>query len=88
MDKFVWVGSEGPIWMQGGSYVVARRIRIALEHWDKTGVDFQEQVIGRQKLSRHHSAVRMSSRHSTLMPLIKMATRSSPIMRMYGLLHH
>ncbi len=51
MDKFVWVGSEGPAWMQGGSYVVARRIRIALEHWDKTDVSFQEQVIGRQKRS-------------------------------------
>ena len=37
--------------MQGGSYVVARRIRIALEHWDNTEVDFQEQVIGRHKMS-------------------------------------
>jgi len=51
MDKIVWVGSEGPDWMQGGSYVVARRIRIALEHWDKMKVAFQEQVVGRQKLS-------------------------------------
>ena len=30
MIKFVWVGDEGPEWMRGGSYVVARRIRIAL----------------------------------------------------------
>jgi deferrochelatase/peroxidase EfeB len=50
-DAAVWVGSEGPAWMQGGSYVVARKIRIALEHWDRTGVDFQEQVIGRHKYS-------------------------------------
>ena len=51
MDNFVWAGNEGPAWMQGGSYVVARRIRIALEHWDNTEVDFQEQVIGRHKMS-------------------------------------
>ena len=35
----------------GGSYLVARRIRISLEHWDRTEVDFQEQVIGRHKMS-------------------------------------
>ncbi len=51
MEKFVWVGKEGPAWMRGGSYMVVRRIRIALEHWDNTDVDFQEQVIGRYKMS-------------------------------------
>ena len=49
MAKFVWVGAEGPDWMKGGSYVVARRIRIALEHWDRMKVAFQEQTIGRHK---------------------------------------
>ena len=47
----VWVGEEGPAWMRGGSYMVVRKIRIALEHWDRTEVDFQEEVIGRQKRS-------------------------------------
>ncbi len=51
MDQFIWVGSEGPDWMRGGSYVVARRSRIALEHWDRMNVGFQEQTFGRQKLS-------------------------------------
>jgi len=51
MAQFVWAGAEGPGWMQDGSYLVFRRIRIALEHWDKTDVDFQEQVIGRNKLT-------------------------------------
>jgi deferrochelatase/peroxidase EfeB len=37
--------------MRGGSYVVTRRIRIALEHWDRTSVDFQEEVVGRHKSS-------------------------------------
>ena len=50
-DKVVWVGDEGPTWMRGGCYVVLRRIRIALEHWDRTEVDFQEQVVGRHKYS-------------------------------------
>ena len=37
--------------MRGGSYLVMRRIRISLEHWDRTETDFQEQVFGRHKLS-------------------------------------
>ena len=50
-DRFVWVGDEGPAWMRGGSYVVARVIRIALEHWDRMDLDYQEQTIGRRKFS-------------------------------------
>lgn len=50
-DEVVWVGDEGPDWMRGGSYLVARRIRISLEHWDRSEIDFQEQVIGRHKYS-------------------------------------
>jgi deferrochelatase/peroxidase EfeB len=51
MAKFVWVGEEGPDWMRGGSYIVARRIRMALEHWDRMKVGFQEQTFGRHKYS-------------------------------------
>jgi deferrochelatase/peroxidase EfeB len=51
MAKLVWVGNEGPDWMRGGSYVVVRRIRIALEHWDRMKLDFQEQTVGRHKYS-------------------------------------
>ena len=47
--EVVWAGDEGPAWMRGGSYVVVRRIRMALEHWDRTDVDTQEQVFGRRK---------------------------------------
>ncbi len=49
MDQFVWVGDEGPDWLRGGSYVVLRRIRIALEHWDRMPLVFQEQTFGRRK---------------------------------------
>ncbi len=51
MAKFVWVGDEGPDWMRGGSYVVVRRIRMALEHWDRMNVGFQQQTFGRYKYS-------------------------------------
>jgi deferrochelatase/peroxidase EfeB len=51
MNKFVWVGSEGPDWMRGGSYLITRRIRIALEHWDRMKTAFQEQTFGRHKYS-------------------------------------
>ncbi|MGO8919781.1 MAG: iron uptake transporter deferrochelatase/peroxidase subunit [Stellaceae bacterium] len=51
MAEIVWVGHDGPDWMRGGSYAVVRRIRIALEHWDRMKVDFQEQTVGRKKYS-------------------------------------
>ena len=51
MNQFIWVGNEGPDWMRGGSYMVARRIRIALEHWDRMTLAFQEQTVGRHKYS-------------------------------------
>jgi deferrochelatase/peroxidase EfeB len=50
-DDVVWIDDEGPDWMRGGSYLVARRIRVSLEHWDRSEIDFQEQVIGRHKYS-------------------------------------
>jgi deferrochelatase/peroxidase EfeB len=51
LGKVVWVADDGPDWMRGGSFMVVRRIRMALEHWDRTTVGFQEQTVGREKLS-------------------------------------
>ncbi len=51
MNAMVWAGDEAPDWMRGGSYVVFRRARIFLEHWDRMKVAFQEQTLGRQKAS-------------------------------------
>ncbi|WP_340380380.1 iron uptake transporter deferrochelatase/peroxidase subunit [Streptomyces sp. SS7] len=50
LKKFVWVGEkDGPEWMVGGSYVVARRIRMHIETWDRTSLQEQEDVFGRDK---------------------------------------
>ncbi len=49
LEDAVWVGDEGPVWMRRGSYLVARRFRVALQHWDNTALSFQEQVFGRRK---------------------------------------
>lgn len=50
LKKFVWVDeADGPDWMAGGSYLVARRIRMHIETWDRTSLQEQEDIIGRDK---------------------------------------
>ncbi|GAB2750104.1 iron uptake transporter deferrochelatase/peroxidase subunit [Streptomyces bullii] len=50
LKKFVWVDErDGPDWMVGGSYLVARRIRMHIETWDRTSLQEQEDVFGRDK---------------------------------------
>lgn len=52
MDRFVWVPySDGLKWMGGGTYLVARRIRMLIEVWDRVSLDDQERTIGRHKYS-------------------------------------
>ncbi len=53
LAKYVWVGEgDGGAhdgWMAGGSYLVARRIRMNIEVWDRTSLQEQEDVFGRDK---------------------------------------
>jgi deferrochelatase/peroxidase EfeB len=51
MEQFVWVGGDGPAWMHGGTYMVARRVRMLLEVWDRAPLQDQERTIGRHKYS-------------------------------------
>ncbi|TDT36215.1 deferrochelatase/peroxidase EfeB [Streptomyces sp. BK208] len=50
LDKHVWADAkDGSAWMAGGSYLVARRIRMHIETWDRTSLQEQEDVFGRDK---------------------------------------
>ena len=53
LAEHVWVQPDDvpgkAAWMAGGSYLVARRIRMHIEVWDRTNLQEQEQVIGRTK---------------------------------------
>jgi deferrochelatase/peroxidase EfeB len=50
LDDNVWVSADDDQeWMAGGSYLVARRIRMLIESWDRTTLKEQERVIGRSK---------------------------------------
>jgi deferrochelatase/peroxidase EfeB len=50
LAKHVWAtAKDGPAWMAGGSYLVARRIRMHIETWDRTSLAEQEDVFGRDK---------------------------------------
>ncbi|MGV8977660.1 MAG: iron uptake transporter deferrochelatase/peroxidase subunit [Cellulomonas sp.] len=60
VDEHVWVPAEDATadagepgtdsaWMTGGSYLVARRIRMIIETWDRTSLREQETIIGRTK---------------------------------------
>jgi deferrochelatase/peroxidase EfeB len=52
MSRFVWLGDEEPMeWLRGGSFLVARRIRMYIETWDRSTLSDQEATIGREKLS-------------------------------------
>ena len=50
MERFVWVDRRvDQPWMTGGTYLVARRIRVHLEAWDRSTLDDQQRTIGRVK---------------------------------------
>jgi deferrochelatase/peroxidase EfeB len=50
LRQHVWAaGGEGADWMAGGSYMVARRIRMHIETWDRTSLKEQQDVFGRTK---------------------------------------
>ena len=53
LSEHVWV-QPGDVpgasaWMSGGSYLVARRIRMHIEIWDRTPLQEQQDIIGRDK---------------------------------------
>ncbi|MET7638563.1 iron uptake transporter deferrochelatase/peroxidase subunit [Streptomyces sp. NPDC005438] len=64
LRRHVWVPeADGPDWMVGGSYLVARRIRMHIETWDRTSLREQEDVFGRDK--REGAAVGRRHEHES-----------------------
>ncbi|MFN8076602.1 MAG: iron uptake transporter deferrochelatase/peroxidase subunit [Kineosporiaceae bacterium] len=67
LARHVWVDAaadSAPSWIDGGTYLVARRIAMRIETWDRTSLTEQEQVTGRTKrvgaplgAAREHDAV-------------------------------
>ena len=52
VSRHVWVaGGDDPKarWLTGGSYLVARRINMHIETWDRSSLREQEAIIGRDK---------------------------------------
>ena len=50
MARFVWVGDDEPqTWLRGGTFLVARRIRMRIEVWDRSSLGDQQDTIGRDK---------------------------------------
>ena len=50
LDDHVWVAaSDQPSWMAGGSYLVARKIAMLVETWDRVRLSEQNSIIGREK---------------------------------------
>ncbi len=52
LDTHVWVGPDddrGAAWLGGGSYLVARRISMSIETWDRTSIGEQEALVGRDR---------------------------------------
>jgi deferrochelatase/peroxidase EfeB len=52
LEDHVWATRgtrDAEAWMAGGSYLVARRIRMHIEIWDRTSLREQEGLIGRTK---------------------------------------
>ncbi|WP_217183621.1 iron uptake transporter deferrochelatase/peroxidase subunit [Streptomyces sp. AC495_CC817] len=50
LDEHVWVAaSDEPAWMAGGSYLVARKIAMLIETWDRVRLSEQDAIIGREK---------------------------------------
>ncbi|MFJ3788800.1 iron uptake transporter deferrochelatase/peroxidase subunit [Kitasatospora sp. NPDC090091] len=39
---------DAPPWLRGGSYVVVRRIRMLLDHWESLPLEHREQAVGRR----------------------------------------
>jgi deferrochelatase/peroxidase EfeB len=47
--RFVWIKGGDQPWLEGGTYQVARKIRMLMETWDTDRVGNQQRIFGRHK---------------------------------------
>ena len=84
LAQHVWVAPEdvpgGAAWMAGGSYLVARRIRMHIEVWDRTNLQEQQDIFGRGKLEgeplgakKEFDAINFAATRTDGQPAIPMA---------------
>ena len=89
LAEFVWAGTEAPEWMVGGTYLVMRRIRVSLEHWDAQTLRSQERTIGRHKVTRCSTrSIGRSSTRSTSRPRMRQVAPSFRSTPTFGSPHH
>lgn len=50
LDEHLWVSGTGT-WLDGGTYLITRRIRMLIENWDRQVLSDQEETFGRYKRS-------------------------------------
>jgi deferrochelatase/peroxidase EfeB len=78
LEDFVWARrGDGPRWMAGGTYLIARRIRMLFDAWDASSLEAQQRTVGREKLSgaplgarREHDPVDLRAMRSDGQPVI------------------
>lgn len=77
LTQHVWADQDSTdqSWMVGGTYLVARRIRMHIETWDRSTLGEQEKVVGRIK----GSGAPLSGGEEFSAPDFTMAGRGGPI---------
>lgn len=49
LERWVWSDGADQPWMAGGSFLVARKIQMLIESWDRVRLEEQEAIFGRDK---------------------------------------
>ncbi len=79
IEEFVWVhegDDDAAAWLSGGSYLVARRISMQIEPWDRTSLREQENLVGRDRAE----GAPLSGGGEFTQPDFAMMGREGPIM--------
>ncbi|MTB87313.1 deferrochelatase/peroxidase EfeB [Aeromicrobium senzhongii] len=49
LGRWVWADGSDQAWMNGGTFLVARKIQMLIESWDRVRLEEQEAIVGRDK---------------------------------------